>query len=98
MWSTERKRFTDSQWNALTLMTKEGPVQYEDEYGVREYGVRVGINPHTFILWYPKASFPTGYKEVELSREGLQSDFWISKLHALFNVWKRNKELTKINI
>ena len=93
MWSTERKRFTDSQWNALTLMTKEGPVQYEDEYGVR-----VGKVPHTFILWYPKASFPTGYKEVELSREGLQSDFWISKLHALFNVWKRNKDLTKINI
>ena len=92
MWSTERKRFTDSQWNALTLMTKEGPVKYKDEYGVR-----VGINPHTFILWYPKASFPTGYKEVELSREGLQSDFWISKLHALFNVWKlkRFNELLK---
>jgi|TARA_R110000824_G_scaffold45616_1_gene131834 hypothetical protein len=94
MWSTERKRFTDSQWNALTLMTKEGPVKYKDEYGVR-----VGKVPHTFILWYPKASFPTGYKEVELSREGLQSDFWISKLHALFNVWKYwNKDLTKINI
>ena len=83
MWSTERKRFTDSQWNALTLMTKEGEVQYKDEYGVR-----VGINPHTFILWYPKASFESGYKEIELSREGLQSSFWIGKLRALYNVYR----------
>lgn len=83
MWSTERKRFTDSQWNALTIMTKEGEVQYKDEYGVR-----VGINPHTFILWYPKASFESGYKEIELSREGLQSSFWIGKLRALYNVYR----------
>ena len=46
MWSTERKRFTDSQWNALTLMTKEGPVQYEDGYGVR-----VGTVPHTHLFF-----------------------------------------------
>ena len=74
-------------------MTKEGPVQYEDGYGVR-----VGTVPHTFILWYPKASFESGYKEIELSREGLQSDFWMSNLRSLFNVWNRNKDLTKINI
>jgi len=83
MYSGERKRFTDSQWNALTIMTKEGMVQYKDEYGVR-----VGSNPHTFILWYPKASFESGYKEIELSREGLQSSFWIGKLRALYNVYR----------
>jgi len=80
----KRKRLSNNQWNALSLMTKGGYVSYPNERGLK-----IGDAPHTFILWYPKGSSPTGYKEIELHRETPVSRFWVSKLHSLFELWDR---------
>ena len=78
----KRERLSDNQWDTLSLMIKDGPVSYPNERGLK-----LGDVPHTFILWYPKGSSPTGYKEIEIHRETPVSTFWVSNLYRLFELW-----------
>ena len=89
VWSPDRKKLTNKQWETLFLMCKDGGVS------IGQNGLRVCSElQQSFTLWYPKGSSPTGFKEIEIHRETEVSEFWLDKLRGLFDVWKSSKNLT----
>ena len=90
IWSPDRKKLTNKQWETLFLMCKDGEVSTEASTG--QSGLRVCSEvQQSFTLWYPKGSSPTGFKEIEIHRETPVSEFWLDNLRGLFDVWKSSK-------
>ena len=83
------ENLSHTQWKTLFLMCKDG------EVSTTESGLRVCSSvQQSFTLWYLHGSSPihgsssTHIIEIEIHRNTLLSEFWLTKLRVLFNVWK----------
>jgi len=77
------ENLSHTQWKTLFLMCKDG------EVSTTESGLRVCSSvQQSFTLWYLHGSSSTHITEIEIHRNTLLSEFWLTKLRVLFNVWK----------